>query len=358
MFNLYNVFSSGSLNSEFCPSLFRATHSTNRSLRRFESIYAREVRSMPQAPWDLAKAKRVKRAVKAMAHARGGFFYPLTALESQSGDCPEGLREYICSNFNSLKTFASVVRLPLEGAKRVPNSQFPWEDQQISYILLEVSKVEETEFLPTNACLRERGLRWVEIFISGRSDTFSDLTGLKRSTFSQRAARRDRSTYHKTWTLPDAIKTTRELAAKLQTNGFMPTQKQFRENRLNWLSSLVSQKFGGIAQFATDCGLRLRRMSQGRRLRKPRHLLRRSGRVRGKGIKLFDKQFRPYPPVRAMSPAEQALHEISTPAGTSRLPPKHKRGYELAPTRKRPLHYEQLYWPVANKRVKLEPKWG
>merc|ERR1711964_63 len=166
----------------------------------------------------------------------------------------------------------------IRGQKNVSNYQYRWSKNQISMILKEVARVEGTEFLPTNCCLRDRGLGWLEQTISGKSKEFSELTGLRRSTFRERAAQRDRSTYHKTWTLPAAIKATRSLAAKLQTRGFLPTIKQFRANKLNWLSCLISQKFGGIERFAQHCGLKLRRMSRNRKLRKPRHLLKRVAR--------------------------------------------------------------------------------
>jgi len=292
--------------------------------------------TMPEATWDLAKAKL---AVKQLAAAADSGSYPLEILES--GECPEGLVDFIRLNYNSIRTFAEVVRMPIRGTRRIPNSQFAWSDEQIAQVLCEVSKIEKSKFLPTNACLRERGLRWVEQFISGRSFTFSELTGLQRSTFSQRAARRDRKSYHKTWTLPDAIKTTRSLAQSLHTGGFMPTQKQFRAHKLNWLSSLISQKFGGIEQFAAHCGLKLRRMSQGRRLRKPRHLLRRAART-PKGLKMLWDQLRM--PGQSISPAQRALCENILHAP---LP-------AISTPRKRPMEFVS---PQAVKRIKIEPRW-
>lgn len=289
----------------------------------------------PDNPWDLPKAKL---AVQQLAFCVGNdALYPLKALEI--GNCPKGLADFIVSNYNTIKAFATIVKMPIPGERRIPNSQFAWSDKQIAVILMEVSKVENTEFLPTNSCLRERGLRWVEQFISGRSNVFSELTGLKRSTFAQRASKRDRRTYHKTWTLPDAIKTTRILSQKLETSGYMPTQKQFRANGLNWLSSLISQKFGGIERFAFHCGLKLRRMSQGRHLRKPRHLLKRAART-SKGLKMLWSQLSI--PGKDVSPAQRALFELA------QLPARNvKRArYNALTLMERP-----------TKRMKPEPRW-
>jgi len=224
--------------------------------------------------WTLKSAKQAVHNL-AVTHT-GGVYYPLTALLKR--DAKDGLVGYINDNYGSIAIFAAVTRLPIRGQKNVSNYQYRWSRNQISMILKEVARVEGTEFLPTNCCLRDRGLGWLEQTISGKSKEFSQLTGLRRSTFRERAAQRDRSTYHKTWTLPAAIKATRSLAAKLQTRGFLPTIKQFRANKLNWLSCLISQKFGGIERFAQHCALKLRRMSRNRKLRKPRHMLRRVAR--------------------------------------------------------------------------------
>merc|ERR1711900_55629 len=224
--------------------------------------------------WDISNAKRAVRDLALVSG--GGIFYPMGIL--QSGNAPIGLVDFIITNYNSLETFAVVSQLPLKGQKSVSNYQFLWSKQQVATILREVARVEGPQFLPTNACLRERGLGWLEQTISGKSKEYAKLSGLRRSTFRERAAQRDRSTYHKAWTLPAAIEATRNLAAKLQTRGFMPTIKQFRSHRLNWLSCLISQKFGGIETFAGNCGLKLRRMSRNRKLRKPRHMLKRVAR--------------------------------------------------------------------------------
>merc|ERR1711964_965315 len=281
-----------------------------------------------------------------------GVYYPLTALLKK--DAPEGLVDYIDDNYSSLTAFATVVRLPIRGQRSVSNYQYHWSKDQICTILKEVARVEGTAFLPTNCCLRDRGLGWLEQTISGKSKEYSELTGLRRSTFRERAAQRDRSTYHKTWTLPAAIKATRSLAAKLQTRGFLPTIKQFRANKLNWLSCLISQKFGGIERFAQHCGLKLRRMSRNRKLRKPRHMLRRVARSKKRLAAIRTLMSRPNLPVSFYLPerGSLALDVLGKrPRVSSLADPENSR------KRLRTTHSYYTEQEPAEPQIKAEPRW-
>merc|ERR1711964_960875 len=250
--------------------------------------------------------------------------------------------------------FAVVVQLPIQGQRNVSNYQYPWPKDQISTILKEVARVEGTTFLPTNCCLRDRGLGWLEQTISGKSKEYSELTGLRRSTFRERAAQRDRSTYHKTWTLPAAIKATRSLAAKLQTRGFLPTIKQFRANKLNWLSCLISQKFGGIERFAQHCALKLRRMSRNRKLRKPRHMLRRVARSKKRLAEVSSHLGRQNLPVSFYLPerGSLALDVLGKrPRVSSLVDPENCR------KRFRTNHSYHTKQESAEPQIKAEPRW-